>query len=711
MKTRFQSFLTSQAPRATRTTTCGALILGLLASMPNWACQRSRSQSGAAPKPSSSAAALGLASATTTPPDVISHASEYHGGPPVRVAETVDGAALRKRHIERLKNDRSAVTVLKGESALELGERICRAVVPMRPKWTPIVIKPNICGFDGFKNPEKTGGDDGANGRVTDAEFVRGVVRCLVARGHDEITIAEGCGNSHAHWQKAIAVTGFEAMAREEHVPLVALDDDGVYDKVGEQPGKPLAIRGIERTHVPTLLMPKLLSEVLEHGMFISVPKLKAHRYSVVSLGIKGMQGTVMRSEATPAYNQKWRMHEELNQYTRARAKKEPEDRAKYVDTLERFAERMVDVLEISLPDVVLVDGAPAIAGDGFQKIRKLPGMLAIGGTNPVLVDRVGSEYLRLWNNSALAAQLGGHGSSPLIEIAARRYGVDWKTLTLTGDGIERLKSPPPVFYKAIAPFILDGATQPPGDANHDGTAQPDASHDGTSHDGTSHDGTSHDGTAEPGANPKADAFVAQATRASHRPNIDGRIDRVWGSVNPVVWTTDYAGKDTQVITRARFLWDETGLFVLFELFSTDLNVDVSRPLDTERLKLYEEDCVELFLAPNRAEPNHYYEVEMGPFGHWMDVEVDRARKREDVAWSSQIQIATKRNPKDHIAIIEARLAAPEIIEALRVGARLPLALYRMDGKSPRKYLAWRPPRTKKPNFHVPEGFGTLVLD
>jgi hypothetical protein len=34
-----------------------------------------------------------------------------------------------------------------------------------------------------------------------------------------------------------------------------------------------------------------------------------------------------------------------------------------------------------------------------------------------------------------------------------------------------------------------------------------------------------------------------------------------------------------------------------------------------------------------------------------------------------------------------------------------------MEGTSPRHYLAWSPPRTPKPDFHVPEAFGTLILD
>ena len=95
------------------------------------------------------------------------------------------------------------------------------------------------------------------HGRTTDVEFTRGVVQCLKARGHTKITIAEGCGISHKHWENVARLTGYDAMAREEGVALVALDDDGVFDVEGDQPGKPLPISGIGQTHVPTLLLPE----------------------------------------------------------------------------------------------------------------------------------------------------------------------------------------------------------------------------------------------------------------------------------------------------------------------------------------------------------------------------------------------------------------------------------------------------------------------
>jgi uncharacterized protein (DUF362 family) len=430
------------------------------------ACQRAQ-PSGAKPSPTLGAAssppgasvpiAPAAPSARSDELDTVSRASALpDAGTPLVVDGKVDGAALRKRHIERLKSDLSPVTVLRGGSALELGQRICEAVVPERPASTPILIKPNICGFDGIKDPAKSG-DDGVHGRVTDPEFVRGVLRCLKARGHTRVTIAEGCGNSHEHWQKTIKVSGYEAMASAEGVPLVALDDDGVFDKQGDQPGKPLAVSGLGKTHVPTLLLPKLLAETLEGGLFISVPKLKTHRYAVISMAIKGMQGTVMLSDHAPAYNQKWRMHRELKDYLKARKDEQPEDRAQYVASLEAFSERMVDVLELSTPDVVLADGAPAVAGDGFQNLRLVEGKVAIGGTNPVLVDRVGAEYLGLWNNAELAQQLRGHRTSPLLEAAARRFRLDLKKPALSGDGAAVFAKPRPIYFKSMAPFTLEG--------------------------------------------------------------------------------------------------------------------------------------------------------------------------------------------------------------------------------------------------------------
>jgi hypothetical protein len=193
---------------------------------------------------------------------------------------------------------------------------------------------------------------------------------------------------------------------------------------------------------------------------------------------------------------------------------------------------------------------------------------------------------------------------------------------------------------------------------------------------------------------------------------IDGKgSDAAWSKAKVVQWDTDYAGEVTGIPTRARFLWSKEGLYALFELSNLGFNTDQSKPINVERQGLYKEDCVEIFLTPDPSAPKRYYEVELGPFGHSFDLGVDRDAKTEDIGWSSGAKIATTRNTAARTAVIEALLTAPSIAQALKPGARLPMNLFRMEGKDPRRYLAWSPPRTKKPNFHVPEAFGLLVLD
>ncbi len=266
-----------------------------------------------AANPATTAADAGTAGTARAPADVTSGASTtWTEGPSVVTKGSVDAAALRARTRARLAADSAPVHLLEGGTARELGQRACEAAVPKRAADTKILIKPNLGGFEWFKDPEKSGGDDGLKGRITDPEFIRGIVKCLKARGHTRITVAEGWGAKHADWERLVRVSGYEAMTREEGVRLVAMDDDGVFDVDGDTPGKPLALRGMEATHVPTLLIPRILAEHLDAGLFISAPKIKAHRFGVFSSAIKGMQGTVMLSDKAPAYQQKFRTHREL---------------------------------------------------------------------------------------------------------------------------------------------------------------------------------------------------------------------------------------------------------------------------------------------------------------------------------------------------------------------------------------------------------------
>lgn len=637
---------------------------------------REEPQNGAA---SGSPSAASVQSAPISPAsvasaDVVSHASEVWtaDGPKVLAGEAVDGDALRKQTHDRILADKSPVTVLTGGTPRELGRRLCEAVVPKRPASTPVLLKPNMGGFEWFK----AGSDNGVTGRTTDPEFVRGVIQCLKARGHTKITIAEGWGAKHADWEKLVQVSGYGAMAAEEKVALVAMDDDGTFDKMEGKPGLPLAIAGIEKTNVPTLLMPKILAEHLDHGLYLSLPKIKHHRFGVASVGIKGMQGTVMLSDKSPAYNNKWRMHKELTVELAKQAKSDPEARKSYVKALETFAERIATVLELEAPHAVLAEGAPAMMGDGFRDLVPVTPSVAIGGTNVIAVDRIAHEYLGVWDNAALAKELGGHRTSPLLEAAAKRFGVSLDGIGVVGDGKDLIATKRPLHFVGMAGFTLESAA-----------------------------GAAVTGDASP-----PEAIASKVVGAE--PVVDGRDDPAWAAAKPVQFASNWRGETTGVGTTARFLWSAKGLYARFDLSQAGLHTDTARPITEERAKLYEEDCVELFLAPNAAKKTAYAELEIGPYGHFLDLWVDREAKKSDVAWSADAQIATTRDPLKHLAIVEVLVAAREIRAALVPGAHLPMNLFRMEGvkgdSGGRKYLAWSPTNTKTPNFHVPEAFGVL---
>src|SRR5262249_5859575 len=206
--------------------------------------------------------------------------------------------------------------------------------------------------------------------------------------------------------------------------------------------------------------------------------------------------------------------------------KGDPNARTAYIKALEIFAERMVDVLELEAPDVELAEGAPAMGGDGFEHLFPSAESVAIGGTNAIAVDRVAAQYLGLWNSDALGRELNGHRTSPLLEIAAKRFGVDIASPAVTGDGASLLAAPRPARLIGMAGFEIDES-----------------------------------GAGHEDSEPKE----LHALAIAEPPPIDGAIDDAWAAATPLHFDTDWAGHFTPVATRVRALWSPRGLYVLWE--------------------------------------------------------------------------------------------------------------------------------------------------
>jgi uncharacterized protein (DUF362 family) len=210
-----------------------------------------------------------------------------------------------------------ALTLIEAEHTFKKDERI--------------LIKPN---YIDASHP--------STGNTTDARVIDGTVKYLKEKGFSNIAIGEGSG--FAETMKAYEVAGVDEVARRWQVDLLDLNEDTYV--VVDVPNY-LALKSVR------------ISKTALDSAIISVPKLKLHRITGVTLSLKNMMGVVQP---------KGQMHLHLN-------------------------EKIADLASIVKPRLTVVDGL--IGGEGHERAGKpVPMNLVIAGLDPVAVDTVGTMVM-----------------------------------------------------------------------------------------------------------------------------------------------------------------------------------------------------------------------------------------------------------------------------------------------------------------------------
>jgi alpha-galactosidase len=162
----------------------------------------------------------------------------------------------------------------------------------------------------------------------------------------------------------------------------------------------------------------------------------------------------------------------------------------------------------------------------------------------------------------------------------------------------------------------------------------------------------------------------------------------------------------------AQLLWSDAALYVRFEAARGDELVISDAPVLTDKtLGLWDRDVCEIFVAPDRYQPDQYFEFEVAPTGEWVDLAIE---------WSPQGR-KTDASYRSNM-ITAARIEIDKVVMAMRIDweafGRVPQTgdiwlgnLFRCVGRTPeRGYLAWQPTLTEVPNFHVPDAFGEFAF-
>ena len=186
-----------------------------------------------------------------------------------------------------------------------------------------------------------------------------------------------------------------------------------------------------------------------------------------------------------------------------------------------------------------------------------------------------------------------------------------------------------------------------------------------------------------------------------------------WSHVGPLALRRAEDAAVPEQATAVRLAHDESALFLRFDcddrdIWATEVNRDAP---------LWEEEVVELFIAPGVSDPDAYVEIEVNPLGTVFDARVAnpdgrRDTMRVDASWNASGLDVVVSRPKT--AAWRVDVVVPWSDLCIGPPPRLGRANYGRIER-PRdavpEFSCWSPTKVSPPDFHKPACFGRLILD
>ena len=211
-----------------------------------------------------------------------------------------------------------------------------------------------------------------------------------------------------------------------------------------------------------------------------------------------------------------------------------------------------------------------------------------------------------------------------------------------------------------------------------------------------------------------------EVRRAAAPVTIDGQVNaHEWSQASPAFefifpWEQQTGAKQK---THARLLWDDTNLYVAYEVEDSDIVAQF-----TERdAWVYRDDTVELFLNVVPSQIAGSYGIEVNVRGVMMDYFCSDAKyyikgyQTEGVKIGIQIDgTLNKRDDKDRGWTVEMAIPWKNFADMAKVpqaGTVYTANLNRWDGVEPNRRLSvWADSKLSWPHPHAPAQFGDLVF-
>jgi alpha-galactosidase len=192
----------------------------------------------------------------------------------------------------------------------------------------------------------------------------------------------------------------------------------------------------------------------------------------------------------------------------------------------------------------------------------------------------------------------------------------------------------------------------------------------------------------------------------------DSSEHTLWQNAEAVYLTKSWSNLkvDESRHAEARLIWNKKSLFVRFEANQTEPLI-INSTIDKTRkaIGLWEKDVCEIFVAPNVAEPEKYFEFEVAPTGEWIDLAINRLPEKRETDWNYQSNMKVTTEIYENKIVLTMEIPWTAFGKVPRIGDIWAGNLFRCIGEGEtRSYLAWQPTLTATPDFHVPNAFGKI---
>jgi hypothetical protein len=195
-------------------------------------------------------------------------------------------------------------------------------------------------------------------------------------------------------------------------------------------------------------------------------------------------------------------------------------------------------------------------------------------------------------------------------------------------------------------------------------------------------------------------------------PRGEFSIEDPWaipGGCVPVLLKRATDGGAPRLATSVAAYYDDDFLTVVFEGIDDEV---VATYLGHDE-PLWEEDVVEVFIAPEGLTP--YFEIEVNPLGTTFDARIDspdgvRATMKTDLAWTCDGLFAAIRRDDGKRVQIVIRIPFAALEKKPNAGDEWRANFFRIDRGASYgdDFSAWQPAMKTPPDFHVTAAFGAL---